>query len=80
MPDVIGQPLLEEALDRREVLVRHTVEEYHELINLKDDVILIHRRPEEASYAEVTELRAGDTLKLPTAARQTVDVPAASSI
>jgi hypothetical protein len=32
MPDVIGQPLLEEALERREVLVRHTVEQYHELI------------------------------------------------
>jgi hypothetical protein len=206
MPDVIGQPLLEEALERREVLVRHTVEQYHELIaggmlsetirtelidgllvqkdraragdglmtigdrhrmvvlrltelapqfktfgcflqaqmpiaippssepepdisvirgaiedfrdhpptarealfvlevadsslrrdlkvklpiyarggileyiviNLKDDVILIHRRPEEASYAEVTELRPGDTLKLSTAARQTVDIPAA---
>jgi len=206
MPDVLGQPLLEEALERREVLVRHTVEEYHELIaggmlpetirtelidgllvqkdraregdslmtigdrhrmvvlrltelapqfkvlgcflqaqmpiaippnsepepdisvirgaiedfrdhppaardaffvlevadsslrrdlkvklpiyarggipeyiviNLKDDVILIHRRPEEASYAEVTELRRGDTLKLSTAARQTVDVPTA---
>ena len=30
--------------------------------------------PEGASYAEVTELRPGDTLKLPTATNQTVDV------
>ncbi len=32
MPDVIGQPLLEEALERREVLVRYTVDQYHEFI------------------------------------------------
>ena len=48
------------------------------VINLKENVILIHRRPEGTDYTEVTELRPGDSLKLATAAKQTVDVPVAS--
>jgi Uma2 family endonuclease len=44
------------------------------VIDLQDNVVLVHRGPEEDHYADVTELGPGDTLSLSTAGHQTIDV------
>jgi Uma2 family endonuclease len=48
------------------------------IVSLQDNVVLVHRQPQEQRYVELIELRSGDTLKLPTALGQLVDIPVAS--
>jgi Uma2 family endonuclease len=48
------------------------------VVNLQDDVVLVHRRPQGAEYLEITHLHRGDTLSLSAGDSNTVEVSVTS--